>query len=187
MKTGFIKSMVAFLFALSMHVVKAQEYVSPTKPAETGKAPGMKVRLLDSADGKITYAIIFKHGDEVVSGLTEFAQKYNVKSAHYTAIGDATNVKVGWYDYNHKMFKVIPVDTAEVTSLVGDVAVFNGKPVAHSHINVATKDGMSHGGHLLQLYVGPTLELFITVEPTPLYKMLDTEFEAGVIDPALEK
>jgi hypothetical protein len=39
MKKGFIKSMIVFLiFALSMNVAKAQEFVSPTKPAETGKA-----------------------------------------------------------------------------------------------------------------------------------------------------
>lgn len=182
-----MSTIVFLIFVLSIALAKPQEYVSPTKPAETGKAPGMSVKLLDSINGKKTYAIIFRHGDEVVSGLTEFAQKYNVKSAHYTAIGDATSIKVGWYDYDHKMFKVIRIDTAEVTSLVGDVAVFNGKPVAHSHINVATKDGTSHGGHLLELYVGPTLELFVTVEPTPLYKKLDVEFEAGVIDPALEK
>jgi uncharacterized protein len=164
----------------------AQEYVSPTKPAQTGKAPGMKVKLLDSsASGTKTYAVIFGKGDEVVSGLTEFAQRYGVKSAHYKGLGDATGIKVGWYDYGRKQFKVIPIDTAEVTSLIGDVAVYNGKPVAHTHVSAATSDGIVHGGHLLEMYIGPTLEVIITVEPTPLYKKLDTEFEAGIIDPGL--
>lgn len=163
----------------------AQDYVSPVKPAETGKSPGVKVKLLSTVGGTKTYVLIFSTGDEVVSGLTEFAQKYNVKSAHYTAIGDATSAKVGWYDKSRKMFKVIPIpEPSEVTSLVGDVAVFGGKPVAHSHVNVATEDGLTHGGHLLQLIVGPTLELIITVEPTPMYKVLNEEFGAGVIDPA---
>jgi predicted DNA-binding protein with PD1-like motif len=167
---------------------QAQEYVSPVKPAETGKSPGMKVKLLSTNGETNTYILIFATGDEVVSGLTAFAQKYNVKSAHYTAIGDATSAKVGWYDKSRKMFKVIPIAApSEVTSLIGDVAIFNGKPVAHSHINVSTEDGISHGGHLLQLIVGPTLELVITVEPTPLYKTLNKEFEAGVIDPSLDK
>lgn len=177
---------LAISFACLITVAAAQDYVSPTKPAKTGKSPGVKVKLL-STNGQVkTYALIFATGDEVVSGLTEFAQKYNVKSAHYTAIGDATTVKMGWYDKARKMFKVLPVnEPSEVTSLIGDIAVYNGKPVAHSHINVSTEDGISHGGHLLELVIGPTLELIVTVEPTPIFKRLNPEFNAAVIDPAL--
>jgi uncharacterized protein len=166
---------------------QAQDYVSPVKPAQTGRSPGVKVKLLSTNGNVKTYAVIFSTGDEVVSGLIEFAQKYDVKSAHYTAIGDAKSAKVGWYDYKRKQFKVIPIGEAEVTSMVGDIAIFNGKPVAHTHLNLATEDGISHGGHLLELFVGPTLEVFVTVEPTPLYKRLNSEFDAGVIDPALNK
>lgn len=179
-----ILSMAALLLCLCAQAF-AQDYVSPVKPAETGKSPGVKVKLLSTAGETKTYVLIFSTGDEVVSGLTEFAQKYNVKSAHYTAIGDATSAKVGWYDKRRKMFKVISIpEPSEVTSLIGDVAVFGGKPVAHSHVNVATEDGLTHGGHLLQLTVGPTLELIITVEPTPMYKVLNEEFGAGVIEPS---
>ena len=134
-----------------------------------------------------TYVLIFSPGDEVRSGLNEFAQKYHVKSAHYTAIGDVFSGKVGFFDYERKMFKVIPIDTSEIASFIGNIAIFNGKPVAHTHVSVATKDGIVHGGHLLELYVGPTLEVFVIVEPTALYKKLDTRYNAGVIDPSLEK
>ena len=166
----------------------AQQYVSPTRPAEPGRAPGLKLRLVDSNAQSKTYVLIFAHGDEVVSGLTGFAADYHVKSASYTAIGDASSARLGWYDYNRKMFKVISIDSAcEVTSLIGDMAVYNGKAVAHSHVNVATEDGMTHGGHLLELIVGPTLEVFVTVYSSPLYKKLSPEFGAGIIDPFLDK
>lgn len=187
MKTDFTTHIVISSF-LILHSAFAlsQEYVSPIKPAETGKSPGVKVKVLDSTSQTKIYVLIFSPGDEVVSGLTEFAQKYNVKSAHYTAIGDAASAKVGWYNKSRKMFKVIPVsEPSEIASLLGDIAVFNGKPVAHSHVNLATEDGISHGGHLLELFVGPTLEVFVTVESTPLYKRLDGESDAAVIDPSL--
>ncbi len=71
--------------------------------------------------------------------------------------------------------------------MIGDIAIYNGKPVAHSHITLSIEDGNTHGGHLLKLYVGPTLELFVTVEPAPLYKKLNTELGVGVIDPTAEK
>ena len=188
MKVILIKSILVFALLAQGFKLTAQEYVSPTQPAQTGKSPGVKVKLLSTNGETKTYVLIFSPGDELRSGLTEFAQKYNVTSAHYTAIGDASSVKMGWYDYNRKMFKVIPInEPTEVSSLIGDIAIFNGKPVAHSHVNVAIADGISHGGHLLEMIVGPTLEVFVTVEPTALYKRLDTTFHAGVIDPSLEK
>ena len=169
--------------ALSVH---AQEYVSPTQPVAVGKSPGVKVKLLSDNGQSKTYVLIFSPGDEVRSGLSEFAQKYQVKSAHYTAIGDVFSGKLGFYDYERKMFRVIAVDTSEIASFIGNIAIYNGKPAAHTHVSVASKDGSVKGGHLLELYIGPTLEVFVTVEPTALYKKLDKRFDAGIIDPSLE-
>lgn len=180
----------ALLVVGASFAAEAQEYVSAAsgKPVELGKAPGMKVKLLSTAGQVKTYVLIFAKGDEVMSGLTEFAQKYNVTSAHYQAIGDALSARIGVYDYSRKQFKVIPItEPSEVTSLTGDIALLNGKPAPHSHLNLATADGSVRGGHLLELIIGPTLELFVTVEPTALYKKHNAEFDANVIDPALIK
>jgi uncharacterized protein len=192
MRFSIIKHLTAtvLLVASSVLASQAQEYISLTtaKPLQLGKAPNMKVKLLSTSGQTKTYALIFAKGDEIVSGLTEFARKYNVTSAHYQAIGDAMSARVGVFDYGRKAFKVIPfTEPIEVTSLTGDVAVHDGKPVAHSHINVATFDGLIHGGHLFELICGPTIELILTVEPTPLYKKLNTEFDAALIDLDLTK
>ena len=162
---------------------KAPEYRSATKYGEAGKAPGMKVKLLSTVGDVKTYAIIFSKGDEAVSGLTEFAQNYKVKSGHYQAVGDALHVEAGWFDYQRKEFLVISLDSVEVTSFTGDIAWYNKKPVAHTHMSASMKDGSVKGGHLLALIVGPTLEVIVTVEPTQLYKRLNEEFKAGLIDP----
>jgi predicted DNA-binding protein with PD1-like motif len=189
MKKVFIKG-AAFaelvIVAMSLKVT-AQNYVSPTAPAQTGKSPGVKIKLLSTNGQTSNYVLIFSAGDEVKSGLTEFAQKYRVKSAHFTGIGDAQSARVGFFDYNRKMFKVIPIDEpCEITSLIGNIALMDGKPVVHVHINVADSAGASHGGHLLEMIVGPTLEVFVTVEPVPLNKKVDPQYGAGVIDPFLE-
>lgn len=188
MKNVYMKIFLitAFFLAFTCNRIAAQEYVSPTGTVQPGKAPKMKVKLLSTNGESKTYMLMFSKGDEVVSGLTDFAIKYDVKSASYTAIGDAISSKAGWYDYRKKAFKVIKIDTAEVTSFIGDIAIFNGKPVAHTHFSAATSDGLVHGGHLLELIIGPTLELVITTQPTFLYKKLDKEFEAAFIDPDRE-
>lgn len=56
------------------------------------------------------------------SGLTEFAQKYNVKTAYSTAIGNAAGARFGFFDNDRKLFKVIPVSKpCEVSSLNGNI------------------------------------------------------------------
>ena len=169
----------------------AQEYWQPTKAVQTGMSPGVKVRDIrfsGNYSGTNAYAIVFAPGDEIMSGLTEFAEKYKVKSAHFTAIGDVRAAKLGWYDPSKKMFKVNTInEQSEVTSLVGDIAIYNGKPVVHAHINLATSDGIVHGGHLLEAFVTPTLEVMMTVEYEPLYKAFSAEFGGALIDPAIKR
>src|SRR5687768_6449957 len=104
----YILALVLVVLGLQL-TAYSQEYISPKQPVETGKAPGVKVKLLSTNGQTKNYVLIFAMGDEVRSGLTEFAQKYQVKTAHFTAIGDATMAKFGFFDYDRKMFKVIPI------------------------------------------------------------------------------
>lgn len=178
---------VLFSFIFAFHAAAQKyDYVSPMKPAITGRSPGVKVKLISDNGSTSTYAIIFAAGDEIISGLKEFADKYQVKSAHFTAIGDASSAKFGWYDKSRKMFKVNEIKGfAEITSLIGDIALNNNNPVVHAHINLATEDGLVHGGHLLEAFVAPTLEVIMTVEPVPLHKKPNEEFGIFIIDPSL--
>jgi predicted DNA-binding protein with PD1-like motif len=189
--TVFIKSALAIALLMTMlfcYDANAQEYLSPTTPPLIGRSPGVKVKLISGNDSTKTYAIIFAKGDEVMSGLKEFAIKYHVKSAHFNAIGDASSVKFGWYDISKKKFKVMHLNEfAEITSLAGDITLYNDNPVVHAHISMATQDGIVHGGHLFEAFISPTLQLMMTVEPAALYKKLDPETGILIIDPDLKK
>jgi hypothetical protein len=65
----------------------ASEYLSPAEAIPRGKAPKMQVQLLNPGESTRQYAVIFYSGDEAFPGLLEFAEKYQVTSAHFTAIG----------------------------------------------------------------------------------------------------
>lgn len=187
MNFSMLKAFVLLLLFVCCETY-GQEYVSPLQPVQIGKSPGVKVKLINSTRKTRTYVLFFSPGDEVRSGITEFAQKYRIKSAQYSAIGDATSVKVAFFDYDKKMFKATSInEPSEVTALTGNITLFNGNPVAHSHVSVATEDGMLKGGHLLELIVGPTLELFVTTYSTPLLKRPDPRYDAALIDLSLEK
>jgi len=170
-------------------IVLAEEdnasYVASSKIVK-GTAPGMQVQLLSDEHGRKEYAVIFSKGDEAFSGLSEFAEEYHVTSAHFTAIGALRGATLAWFSPDRKMYKKIPVEgQVEVASMVGDIALLNGKPVVHAHAVVGLPDGTARAGHVLEAHVWPTLEVMVTVEPNAMRKRLDPETGLWLIDPSL--
>jgi predicted DNA-binding protein with PD1-like motif len=179
------------LIGITAVVVRSQdtagEYVSPSAAVPTGKAPKMQARLLNPGEPTKQYAVIFYQGDEAFSGLHEFAEKYHVTSAHFTAIGALNGATVGWFDPQRKMYKKIPINGQhEVIGMSGDIALYQGRPVVHTHMLVGGPDGTTQGGHVLEAYVSPTLEVMVTVDPVAMQKRLDLATDLTLIDPALK-
>jgi uncharacterized protein len=164
---------------------KGSEYVAPSEAVPRGKAPKMQVRLLNPGEPTKQYAVIFYQGDEAFSGLLEFAEQYHVTSAHFTAIGALDEAVLGWFDPQRKMYKKIPLSgQQEVIGMSGDIALYQGKPVVHTHMVVGSPDGTTHGGHVLEAYVSPTLEVMVTVDPVTMQKRFDPATDLTLIDPA---
>src|SRR6202050_1603144 len=161
------------------------EYVSPSEARPRGTAPKMQVQLLNPGESAKQYAVIFYQGDEALSGLLEFADKYQVRSAHFTAIGALNSATLGWFDPQRKMYKKIPIDGQhEVIGMSGDIALYQGKPVVHTHMIVGGPDGTTRAGHVLDAYVSPTLEVMVTVDPITMQKRFDPATDLTLIDPA---
>jgi predicted DNA-binding protein with PD1-like motif len=163
----------------------ANEYVTPPEAGPKGKAPRMKVQLLNPGEPTKQYAVIFYQGDEAFSGLLEFAQKYHITSAHFSAIGAVNGTMLGWFDPQRKMYKKIPIQgQREVIGMSGDIALYQGKPVVHTHMLLGGPDGTTQGGHVLAAFVSPTLEVMVTVDPVTMQKRFDPDTDLTLIDPS---
>jgi predicted DNA-binding protein with PD1-like motif len=161
------------------------EYVSPSEAVPRGKAPQMQVQLLNPGEPTKQYAVIFYQGDEAFSGLLEFAETYHVTSAHFTAIGAVNGATLGWFDPQRKMYKKISVEGQhEVIGMSGDIALYQGKPVVHTHMVLGSPDGTTRAGHVLAANVSPTLEVMVTVDPITMQKRFDPVTDLTLIDPA---
>ncbi len=160
------------------------QLISPSRPVPTGRAPGMEVKLVKDSPAEKVYVVIFHKGDEALSGLTDFAIEHKVEDAHFTGIGAVSGATLAWLDVPKKIYHRIAVtEQAEVLSLIGDVATFNGKPVVHMHAVLGRHDGTTVGGHVFELNANPTLEVFATVNMTPLKKRPDDASGMKLIDP----
>lgn len=164
-------------------------YTAPGPVTNLGRAPGLQSRLMaENANGERTYAVIFAKGDEIMSGLTEFAVREKLVAGHFSAIGALESARFGWFDRAQKAYRNIPIDhQVELISLIGDVGLVNGAPQIHAHGAVGSPDGQVRGGHVLEAIVWPTLELFFTAYRTPLIKTHDSETSLSLFDLKEEK
>src|ERR1700720_3185937 len=159
-------------------------YTLPGPVTNLGRAPGLRTRLIaENPSGERTYAVIFAKGDEIMSGLTEFAVHEKLVAGQFTAIGALESARFGWFDRAQNAYRNIPIDRqVEMISLIGDVGLVNGVPQIHAHGAVGFPDGQVHGGHMLEAIVWPTLELFFTAYSTPLIKTHDAETSLFLFD-----
>jgi len=184
-RVGYVLSLIGLATTMGASQESPSEYVSPSEAVPRGRAPGMQVQLVSRGEQTREYAVILGKGDEAFSALLDFAEKYRVTSAHFTAIGALNGATLGWFDPRRKQYKKIPIDgQVEVIGMSGDIALYQGKPVVHTHMIVGTSDGTTRGGHVLDAYVSPTLEIMVTVDPIAMQKRFDPETDLTLIDPA---
>jgi predicted DNA-binding protein with PD1-like motif len=106
-------------------------------------------------------------------------------SSSFKAIGALSGAKVGWFNWQTKTYETAAEfeEQVEVLSLIGDVALKDGQPVVHAHLVIGRRDGSAHGGHLLEAYVRPTLEVVLTESSRALRKVVDAESGLALIEP----
>ena len=135
-----------------------------TRP-EKGLAPGMKVT--DLGKGARTFRVNLTKGDEIMSGLTDFAEKYHIKNGHFTALGAINKGLFGWSDVERGLGqkKIELSQEAEIVSLMGSVTLDSqGRGTVHGHGTVALSDGSVRGGHFWEAHVSIIADVFVTEE-----------------------
>ncbi len=144
----------------------------------------MEARVIDEGQQR-TFAIVFRTGDEVVKGLTEFVRAHDIAAADFRGIGALSDAVLGYFDWDAKQYKRNPVrEQVEVVSLLGNVALGpDGKPSLHPHIILGRSDGMAMGGHLLEGHVRPILEIVLTELPAHLQRRKDPETGLALLRP----
>lgn len=134
----------------------------------------MNWRELSRGDHGRTFVLVLETGEEVVEVLNQWCRTQAVNAARFTAIGALSAVTLGWFDWQKKRYREIPMSAqVEVLTLIGDVALDDEVPSVHAHIVVGNSDGRASGGHLLAGRVRPTLEIVLDESPTYLHKQHD--------------
>jgi uncharacterized protein len=130
-----------------------------------------------------TYVLIFNTGDELAAELKRFATELRLAGSSFKAIGAFSSVRLGWFNWKTKKYEtsVALDEQVELLSLIGDIALKDGKPQVHAYVVIAKSDGTAHGGHLIEAKVRPTCEFILTESPVHLQKQIDPECGLALI------
>lgn len=142
-------------------------YLPRVVPIKPGLAPKMKVEVLPAVPSR-EFRVSFSAGDELMSGMTEFAEKNHLKTSEVQGLGGISSAVVSAYDPEKGAFKRFNIDQkGELVSLQGEITEQKGKPVFHAHVVFVLVDGTVHGGHLVEAHINPIANLFVTEYDSP--------------------
>lgn len=131
-----------------------------TPPVEPGHAPKMRATEV-KATGRV-FRVQNSTGDEVMSGLLDFATKNHVSEAEIDGLGGFISATLAMYDPKEGGFKTMVVDQkCEVSSLTGTITTQGGQPNVHAHVVLGCVDGTTKSGHLIEGQVNPVMDLFV--------------------------
>jgi uncharacterized protein len=137
-----------------------------------------------SNKGEKLWVLVLASGEEAKETIIEFATKEKIRAASFVALGAFSRAVIGYFDWEKKKYIPIPVNSqVEVITLVGDIAEDEkGAPSLHAHIVLGLSDGSTRGGHLIEGYVRPTLEITLTETPAHLVRKKKPELGLALID-----
>ena len=123
-----------------------------------------------------TYMLRIDKGEEVIRSLTELCEKENIHLAQVDAIGAAESAVIGVYDLETASYhwEDLPF-FMEIASLSGSVTEMNDKPYIHLHTTLADQQNKTHAGHVIELTIGATCEMFVRVLPGEVIRKKDEE------------
>jgi len=146
----------------------------------------MKSKILtETEDGKV-WLLAIESCEEVRKTLEAFASREALNAASLVALGAFERATLGYFEWDNKRYKPIPVDEqVEVVTLTGDIVRDEkGKPSLHAHAVLGRADGSTCGGHLLEGLVRPTLEITLTQNPAHLIRRKHADLGIALIESA---
>lgn len=130
------------------------------------------------------YVLRFAKGTRLHEALLRFADETQVEGAWLSGFGGAQGMTIGYYDLNEKTYKWKTFEGIyEITQLQGNLSRnAEGEAMFHLHGSFAGTNYTELGGHVKDLTVGATLEMFVHRIQKPLMRKLDDETGLQLLD-----
>ena len=130
-----------------------------------------------------TFALRLEPGDDIHESVQAFCADTNINNATIQGIGSVDSPTLAHYSMHSKQFTDKRLEGIfEVTSLLGNIALVDGKPFAHIHVTISDPAMTAHAGHLVKGECSATLELVVASYPSHHWKSDDETIGLKVWD-----
>tara|TARA_Y100001970_G_scaffold215055_1_gene263008 strand:+ start:33 stop:461 length:429 start_codon:yes stop_codon:yes gene_type:complete len=118
--------------------------------------------------------ISLQTGDEIVESITDIFKEEKIYSGMINGIGAINKVQLGFYNLESKKYKKKYFnDDYELTSLMGNIALKDGNPFVHIHINMSDENFDVIGGHLFRAVTAASAEVIVLLDNQYIKRELD--------------
>lgn len=122
------------------------------------------------------WLVQLNRGEKLIECLTELARQQNIHGTWISGLGAAAWVELGFYHLGKKEYKWKKNnELLEILNLQGNVAWQGESPVIHLHGCFSNAKGQAIGGHVKELEVAGTCELFLTKFNQPISRSADAD------------
>lgn len=121
------------------------------------------------------YIIRLFQGENIIENLTKFCTEKEIESGQVEGLGAVSSATIGYYNLSEKQYYFTTYDDViyELISMTGNVALVEGGPFLHIHAAIAGHDLHVLGGHVQEMTVGVTVEVFLTPNEGGVKRKLD--------------
>jgi len=128
-----------------------------------------------------SYVLRLELGDDIVDSIQQFCANLGIANASVQGIGSVKSPKLAHYSIETKQFTELTIPgILEITSLLGNIALVEDRPLAHLHVTLSNEAMQTYGGHMIKGECSATLELIVTSYPSQHTKAHDDEVGLSV-------
>ena len=118
-----------------------------------------------------TYALRLERAEDIHSVVQQFCATHSIANAAIEGIGSVRSPTLAHYSIETKHFTNKQFDGIyEVASLLGNLSLVDGQPLAHLHATISDAKMRTFGGHLVTGECSATLEILIHAYPSSYTK-----------------
>ena len=129
-----------------------------------------------------TCVVRMDKGENIMETLKALCAKEDIRLAQVDALGAVDHAEIGVFDPEQRAYCREELNEfLEITSLAGSVTRMDGRVYLHLHTTLAGQDHTVHGGHVIEMRVGLTCEMFVRVLPGELTRRPDAELGINTI------
>jgi uncharacterized protein len=130
----------------------------------------MRSKLIAESELGRRYVLVLERGDELMGEVKAFAERERMRTAEFTGIGAVSSAKLAAFDPDKREYvDIADPGQAELVSLNGRITLpKDGDPAnpvedrqLHVHCVLSREDGSTIAGHVFELVIRPTCEVFV--------------------------